>query len=269
MTGCVLVLLLSMSLGFLNSIGLTETEAELYEILLKLGESPISAILAEAKMKRSTAYKALYSLEKKGLLTSKDKNKKIHFQPASPAKLLEIADAQYASLERARSDIQAMLPTLTSSYILSVEKPVIRMYEGVEGIKKANLEVLAEKQEILAYVYVDEAIDKAMEKFWNRYYAIRKREKIYVRSITPNNKAGVEYKKQDQEELRQTRLVPMEKFPINIEKNIVGNKVVFFSRREGTLIATMIENKMIADTERAIFELAWKEAERLNEFLTK
>lgn len=259
----------NMSLPSLQSIGMTITEANLYDALIRLGEASIADILSETKLKRSTAYKALYSLEKKGLLTSKDKNKKIHFQPTSPAKLLDLADSYYSILEKTRSDIQAILPSLTSAYTLSIQKPVIRMYEGIEGIKKANLEVLSEKQEILAYVYADEEIDKAMDKFWSRYYAIRKRDKIYVRSITPNNKAGIEYKKRDAEELRQTRLVPLEKFPINIEKNIVGNKVVFFSRREGTLMATIVENKMIADTERAIFELAWKEAERLNEFLTK
>lgn len=258
-----------MSLPFLQSIGLSPTEASVYDTLLNLGEAPIADILKETKLKRSSAYTILYSLEKKGLLTLKDKNKKIHFQPAPPTKLLEIADTQFVGLERARSDIQAVLPTLTSKYTLSVEKPVIRMYEGIEGIKKANLEVLAEKQEILAYVYVDEAIDKTMESFWKKYYAIRKRDKIGVRAITPNTKPGIAFKKKDKEELRQTHLVPMAKFPINIEKNIVGNKVVFFSKQEGILIATIIENKLIADTERAIFELAWKESERLNEFLTK
>ncbi len=258
-----------MSLPFLQSFGLTQNEADLYELLLRLGEAPIATILKEAGMKRPTVYKSLYSLEKKGLVNQQDVHKKLHFRPEPPDKLLQLAQQQYSELDRAKKDLQATLPQLTSSYVLSVEKPIIRMYEGIEGIMKANLEVLAEKKEILAYVYVDEEIDKSMDAFWKKYYHIRMRDNIFVRSISPQDKAGIEYQKNDASQLRKTMLVPTSLFPINIEKNIVGNKVVFFSRQEGKLIATIIENKLIADTERAIFELAWKEAERYNQSIEK
>ena len=85
--------------------------------------------------------------------------------------------------------------------------------------------------------------------------------------ISPDNKASIQYKKRDAKELRTTYLVPQEQFPIHIEKNIVGNKVAFFSQENEKLIATIIENKLIADTERAIFELAWKEAEKYNKII--
>src|SRR5689334_9424745 len=130
-----------MSLPFLQSFGLTQNEADLYELLLRLGEAPIATILKEAPMKRPTVYKSLYSLEKKGLLTQQDISKKLHFRPEPPDMLLHIAEQQYNELDRAKKDLQATLPGLNSSYILSVEKPIIRIYEGIEGIKKANLEV--------------------------------------------------------------------------------------------------------------------------------
>lgn len=251
-----------MSLNFLKSIGLTETESTLYELLLKLGEVPANEVVRESKLKRPTVYKALYSLEKKGLVSQKDKNKKIHFQPAPPAKLLEMADSQYSSLERARENLTSLMPSLTSAYTLSTERPVIRTYEGVEGLKKAHMnEILSEKKEILAYVRINEKIDKSLDEFWEKYYSYRIKNQISVRSIAPNTKEGIEYKKADKEQLRQTRLIPLEKFPIDIEKNIVGNKVAFFSTYEGKFIITIIENKAIADAERAAFELAWQAAE--------
>lgn len=250
-----------MSLPFLETIGLTAKEAGLYELLLRLGEVPAQTIIKESKLKRATAYKVLYSLEKKGLVSQKDIEKKIHFRPESPTKLLELSEQTHETYDRAREDLRKMLPELTSSYILSVERPVVTTYEGEEGIKKANLAVLAEKKEILAYLVINPEIDKRFEKFWKHYYALRKRDKIFVRSITPNTKAGIEYKKRDKTELRETKLVPKDVFPFAIEKNIVGNKVVFFSTQQGKLIATIVENKAIADTERTIFELAWKQAD--------
>lgn len=250
-----------MLLSFLQTFGLNKTESDLYELLLKLGEVPASILVEESKLKRPTVYNAMKLLQKKGLVTYSDVNKKLYFRPEPPSKLLNIIEEQYQTLGRAKDTMQGILPQLTSSYVLSVEKPVIRMYEGVEGLKKAHLEILAEKKEILAYVSVNAAIDEKFGNFWKKYYAIRKRDNITVRAITPNTKDGVRYKQQDKDQLRKTRLVPVNKFPFAIEKDIVGNKVAFFSTQREKLIITLIDNKEIADAERAIFELAWEQAE--------
>jgi len=259
-----------MSLPFLETIGLTQKEADLYELLLRLGEKPANEIIRESKLKRATVYKVLYSLEKKGLISQKDIKKKIHFRPEPPTALFSLAEKQYQSLERAKNDLNSYLPNLTSQYVLSVERPIIRIFEGIEGIKKAHLEILSEKKEISAYVRINKEIDKQLLNFWPKYYAIRKKNNIFAQVICAATKEAKEYQKNDKKQLRETRLVPLEKFPINIEKDIVGNKVAFFSMTEDKkLIVTLIENKAIADTERAIFELAWKEAGYFNKKLLK
>lgn len=252
------------NIQLLQTIGLTDKEVQLYTLLLEMGKVQASTLITKTGLKRATVYKSLYSLQDKGLVKQEDITKKLHFTPLPPDNLLKLSDQQFDKQQRAREDLRSILPKLTSEYVLSVEKPIVRFYEGPEGIQQANLEILAEKKEILAYVYADETIDLAMEKFWNTYYRIRLRDKINVRAIAPDNKASVEYKKRDEKELRTTYLVPKETFPISIEKNIVGNKVAYFSQEQGKLIATIIENKLIADTERAIFEIAWKEAEKYN-----
>lgn len=249
-----------MSLAFLENLGLTQKEAELYELLLKLGETPANEVIKQSKLKRATAYKVLYSLEKKGLVEKKDVKKIINFRPASPTLLFNLAESQFKNLERAKKDLQAVLPELNSSYILSVEKPIIRTYEGVEGVKKAHLELLAEKSEILAYVKINPGIDTKLDRFWKEYYRLRAKNNILARVISPDDSLSQEYKKHDLEELRVTRLVPAENFQINIEKDIVGNKVAFFSSRLGKLIVTIIENEEIAQAERVIFELNWQVA---------
>ena len=248
----------------LQNLGLTDKESLIYNLLLTLGKVQAATLISKTGLKRATVYKSLYTLQDKGLVKQEDIKKKKHFTPLPPDNLLALSNEQFEKQERTREDLRSMLPRLTSTYTLSVEKPIVRFYEGKEGIIQANLEILTEKKEILAYVYADERIDEAMADFWKKYYKIRMKDKIYVRAISPDNKTSVEYKKRDKDELRTTYLVPQEEFPIHIEKNIVGNKVALFSQENGKLIATIIENKLIADTERAIFELAWKEAEKYN-----
>lgn len=249
-----------MSLTFLENLGLTQKEAELYELLLKLGEIPANEVIKQSKFKRATAYKVLYSLEKKGLVEKKDIKKIIHFRPASPTELFNLAESQFLNLERAKNDLRAILPELNSTYVLSVERPIIRTYEGVKGVQKAHLELLAEKKEILAYVRINPNIDDQLGGFWKQYYRLRKKDNIFARVISPDEPQSQSYKRRDNQELRMTRLVPAESFQINIEKDIVGNKVAFFSSRGGKLIVTIIENEEIAQAERAIFELNWQVA---------
>lgn len=249
-----------MALPLLETLGLTSKETIIYELLLQKGELPAAIIIAETKFKRATVYKSLYAMEEKGLVRQREIQKKIHFRPEPPVKLLELSENRLKEQERARFDLQRILPELTSSYILTVEKPVVRYFEGIEGVKQAHLEILAEKKEILAYVYINAKLDAPLDDFWPKYYKQRVKNNIYVRSISPNNTEGIQYKRQDKDQLRETRLIPKEQFSFTIEKNICGNKLAFFSRQEGKMIATIIENKEIVDTERAIFELSWQQA---------
>lgn len=258
-----------MSLPFLQSIGLTQAEADLYELLLRLGDTPISAVLKETKLKRPTAYKMLYNLEKKGLVEKKDKQKKIHFQPVAPATLLTLTEAKYHELERARNSLQSLLPELTATYRTAVERPIVRVLEGIDGVKKAHREILSLKLPISAYVCLDEEIDRQLGNFWQEYYVTRKRESIFARVICPNTKGAELYKKNDAHELRETRFVPEGKFHIGIEMDICGDKVAYFSRGEHGIFATILTNKLIAEAEQAAFELAWERAEHYDQLLTK
>lgn len=251
----------------LEKLGFKHKESIIYGLLLEYGEQTAGRITVETQFKRPTVYKVLYTLEEKGLVTQHIKEEKIYFRPEPPSKLLELTDTHLKEQERVRTDLSRLLPSLMTSYTSAVDKPVITTFDGPDAWKRAHLAVLAEKKEILAYVLDDSKIDAPLADFWKKYYAIRKRDKIYVRSLTINNPEGIEYKKKDKAQLRETRLVPKDQFPITIEKNIVGNKLVFFSRKEDTYFATIIENDHIAQTERSIFELAWEGAASYNEKL--
>lgn len=252
----------------LTSIGLTPEQAELYTSLLDHGAQTAGKLSKTTKIQRTYVYPVARELVKKGLVAMEKKGRTTTFVPQPPERLLSQAEDVKTHAAQAYAALQGILPGLKTKYEIRESKPIVRYYEGEKGIIKANLEVLAEKKEILAYLVINKDIDRKLEKFWDTYYAMRVENKIYVRAITPNTKEGIEYKRRDTKEMRETRLVPKDKFPITIEKNIVGNKVVFFSTKDGKLVATIVENKEIADTERAIFELAWKQADHFNRKLS-
>lgn len=250
-----------MSLPFLETIGLTTNEANLYELLLRLGEVPANTIIAQTSLPRATVYKSLYSLEQKGLLIKYDKGKIIHFKPEPPTKLLELADTQYRQLERAKKDVQALIPQMTSSYILSVERPVVTTFEGVEGLKQIYEDMLRVGKPIYAVLQAHEVEEGIYA--WLTGPFVRKRIKlgIPVQAIVSASKHAEVYAQKDEKEFRTTRIVSNDLFPFQHELDIYGSKVAFIHFKRGErLVGVVVDHPQIAQTMKALFDLAWEGA---------
>ena len=60
----------------LKQLGLTERESQIYELLLKIGESPISSIIKTTKAHPQIVYRAIDGLIEKRLIISVSKKNK-------------------------------------------------------------------------------------------------------------------------------------------------------------------------------------------------
>ena len=82
---------------------------------------------------------------------------------------------------------------------------------------------------------------------------------IKVRAIGSKNKRLEEYKKLDKKFIKQTRLVPADKFLFTIEMIVYGDRVafIFFKEKPGIII----ESQDVNNNMKAFFELAWVAAE--------
>ncbi len=252
-----------MSLPFLQSFGLSETESVLYELLLNLGESPAWVIVKESRLKRPTVYKALGNLEKKGLVSSRDKGKIIHFTPAPPTELLSLAEDRYTSLQRAKHDLQSVLPSLLSSYTTAVEKPVVQTFEGVEGLKKIYLDILEEGVEGYSILQTED-IEKELEEWLVTVFnKKRAKKKIPLKVIISEGKSARQFIKRDPTEYRFSATIPAEKFPVAHEVTIYGDKVAFLHYKRGErLIGSITKHPGFAQTMKTMFLLAWEAAEK-------
>ncbi len=241
--------------------GLNPEQAAVYEVLLKTGPSPARKIAQNTPYKRTLVYKILEDLQKQGLVTRHDEVGKVSvFEPAHPLKLKELAEKKEEQARSAQTALEGILGQLTSDYNLISGRPGVKFYEGSEGVMRMHREILQENKEIRAYVVINKEWDQPLKTFWDWYYKERLRRGIKVRSITVDDEEGKKYQAADQKYLRETRLVPKDKFPFEIEKNIFGNKVAYLSLKPGQQVAILVDNDAIAKTERSIFELAWERA---------
>ncbi len=234
----------------LEKLGLNEKEAKVYLALLELGEANIQQISKKSGVKRTTVYDIIESLKNIGLLNSLVKGKKTVYFAENPERIEE-------KLEEKKNVITKILPELLAVANLMDKKPKIKYFEGTEGIKNIYRDTLDyPNQELLAWVPA-EAITDFDENFLNEYYLAKRIEKkIWVRAIAPNKEYMQKYKGMDEKSLRRTKLIPMEKFPIEVEINLYGkNKIGIMSFSEK--IGLIIESKKIYNTLKSIFEMNW------------
>ena len=252
-----------MSLSFLQNIGLTTTEGSLYELLIRLGEVSVATLIQESGLKRPTVYKALYSLEKKGLVLQRKIHKKIHVRPESPVKLEEMADKQVVALKQAKDSLAAFLPSLALNYTLSTERPVVRIYEGITGLKEVYNDLLTINQPISAILQASTVDPELYQWLTTTFVRRRVRAKIHVKAIVASSTQSKEYVEKSSEEYRISRQVDAKLFPFQHEIDIYGDKVaIIHYKKDEPLIGIVIHHPQVAATMQAWFDLSWSGLQR-------
>lgn len=247
-----------MRYSFLSTFGLTEKEIALYELLLSHGKLSAGDIVKESKLKRPTVYQSLYVLQKKGLVTQFESGKKIHFKVEPPTKLLDLANNQLKNVQESHKELSSLISNLNSQYILSVEKPVIAVFEGVEGLKEIYDDMLTVGKPIFAALTTDE-VDPQLYKWLTTVFAKKRAElKITAEVLVASGENTQEYVSKNRDELRQTKTVDKTKYPFQHEIDIYGDKIAFVNYKKGEhLIGVVVQNPFISKTMKALFDVAW------------
>ena len=238
----------------LQNIGLTEKEARVYLTLLEYKEALPSSIAKHANIKRPTTYIILEQLEKRGLASHVKRGNSLHYRALDPNTLLEEEEARYSTLKKA-------IPELLSLNQRYSTTPQMSVFEGEEGIIRIMEDTLTTKTELLCWADVEMAVGGLLKNYYPKYIAKKIKNNVYLRGILGDDELARRFKKEGKAELRDVRLIPKDKFPFKNEINIYDEKVAIISHQDK--VGVIIQNKNIADTQRAIFEMGWEYAKIL------
>lgn len=239
----------------IQSIGLEPHEATLYLTGLKLGWAPASAYAKATKQNRITTYNYLEDLTQRSIFNATQKGRAMTYAPITPDQLSVEARKNVEALERSMPDLRSLMGNYH-------RKPHVRYFEGIEGIRKVYSDTLTAKDTLLNF-----ANSEIVRQFWKEYdeQYIQKRVKngIFLKGIAPDDAMGRKVHGKDKKNLREIRLVNAKEFPMQNEINIYDNKVaiISFSEDEADIFGVIIESKEVADTQRQIFEMAWRFAQ--------
>jgi len=244
----------------LQKLGLSDKEAKVYLSSLELGPSPVQVIARKAGVNRATTYVMIESLIDRGLMSSFEKGKKRFFTAESPEQLMVLLRKEEAEIREKEKSFGEILPELKAIFASAEEKPRVKFYEGIEGLKAIQNDILKSKYGSLEEIV---SLDDCYRVFPphpkdHRQMIAQKTKDISVKVLYTSEKGKILAAKEGK---RERRYIPPDQFSFSTEINIYGNKIAIATCK-GKIMGVIIESREISEALRAIFNLAWEAAEK-------
>ncbi|MFH1533734.1 MAG: helix-turn-helix domain-containing protein [Nitrospirota bacterium] len=238
----------------LSKLGFSQEEANVYTVLLGIGGGGASSIAKKAGSHRVTTYNTLENLEKKGFLRKTKKNGVLFYMPVDPQVILDRAEGDYRVAK-------GLIPELVKLQGKHRFKPNVRFLEGKSRVGEIFDDMLECKGEIVGFVnfkYVSELYPDFLENYNKE--ALKKGKNH--RFLCPNDEFHEKYFENNLIDLAENDLLKIfavdpVKFVFKNAQYIYDNKVSMLSFDRNEMMGVIIESSNNAETNRAIFDLAW------------
>jgi len=243
-------------LDSLKKIGLSENESRVYLALLELGSSTAQQVAQKGELKRPTTYVQLESLMKRGLVTSFEKGAKTLFRSEDPEHLKQVLEKEKEEQKEKIATLENILPNLGNLYLSAGERPRVRFFEGVEGLKTIQDEFLKTKEKLVRSIANADDVLETFPSHGENYISKRAQKGIHSRLIYTSAKGNI-LNESDEKMLRESKFVPLDKFDLSGETAIYGNTVSISVFRKKPF-GVVLESEEIAKSFTAIFDLLWE-----------
>ena len=239
---------------YLQEIGLTDKESLVYLALLQVDNSSVVDIGKKTGIKRTTVYVVLDTLAKKGLVSETTINSKTQYQAESPERLQTYIERQKLVLDERERRLGDVISQIKSIQRGTGEKPVVKYFEGKDGILNINQEIYDEEVDgsPVYMVYSKDLLDdifesKDMEKYRHRRIEKGIKSKVlfnYSKGDRPSDSTGERVK------------VDEKKYPFTCDISIYKDsvRISILGKR---LSGIFIRSQDLADTLKSLFNLSF------------
>jgi len=244
----------------LEAIGLKDKEAKVYFACLKLGQDTAFNIAIKARIKRSTCYFILDNLIERGFVSQKRTPRVTYYSAISPQTLLLKVEKQKDQLEKA-------LPELAKVWDEQPHKPMIQIFEGIDGIRQVYEQAGDSIRKYEEFLYFGSTkhfldnpdymhlLDVYLFEMKNKRYKAREilvhediKDSNYLKQIKANANPN-----------HQIRFFPKGTKFFENDNMIYGNKLAIFSLKKEVYVI-VIESENIAESYRNMFNALWQMA---------
>lgn len=236
----------------LYNLGFERKESEVYLLLLELGTHPAATLAKKLGYPKSTILFICNNLIRRGFVR-KSLRGRTQFFYATPD---DLHHATQKRLEQEKLSLEKVVPLLHELKNPYSAEPHVTFYEGVDGCRKAYLQLLTSTTEILEFGIHKDLDEKLGEKFINDFIKERTKRKIFLRAISNSNDVDRKLLKRDHLEERSQRFFsPV--FGNTYSSIAIYEQKVLLLNLHTDAFGILIENREVSDTLRTIFSTLW------------
>lgn len=241
----------------LKKLDFEPSGAEIYLILAKNGEMTVPQILEKTQLSRATVYEILSTLIASDLAEYRKEGRIAYYAPTHPNQLFDLLEKKKRAMSLLEGELGGAVKNLIGSYHLSMRKPGVRFFEGVEGLKEIYLDTIAQSGKIYS-VISPSAIDSELSQWVKQtFIPLRVQKGIESVFLADDSQSPQEFPAEDTKFLTKTVIVPRDKFPFDVEMKMYGgDRVALISPSSDELIGMIIQSKSIYTTMKSLFMLA-------------
>ena len=235
----------------LQSAGLTPSESRVYLASLSFGPMTVIDLAKRATLSRPSTYAAIEALTAKGLMSSFLRGKRSLYTAEPPERLRGFVESEARKLQGKVGEIVEAIPDL--KLLQRGERPSVKFFEGIEGLRAIAEDLTATKPDTTDEIANLDAVKdifaaEELQKVRQVLITIKTRGRALLSGDVTAARPGVV-----------ARVLPKNTFNFFGDIVIYGNKIAMLTFK-GKLLGVVIENSIIADTYRVLFDLAWQGA---------
>lgn len=234
----------------LSFLGFSQNEIKVYISLLKSSWDYVSNLSKDTKIERVSLYYTLELLQEKRLVNSVVKNKIKFFIPERPERILNIFKEKLNIAEN-------ILPWLKMIENTKLNKPSFKFFEWIDWVKEVLKEIF-EYKSINSYANLHNMM-KQNKNLVDFYFQKVISEKINFKIILPYDEKVLPYLNNLNNQNKNISYVFINQieFPFQYDVFITEKIVWIISIIDSEIVAIRIESKAYADSQKAVFNLAW------------
>lgn len=235
-------------ISLFTKLGLPAQAETIYQTLLKSGPTTLAGLAKATGLYRPLLYRQLPLLLEKNLISESKLGKRTIYTAENPSNLQSV-------LEELQAEFQERLPILQHQFEHADKKPVIRYFQGRDGIAYVfDYMVSHTKKGETLYRYESSADYTKHKKYYPKSYWRRAAGPTWdMQKFVITNEATQKRRRNRIE--RYSKAIPRnyDQFEYNITYIIYGNHVAIIDYDAET--ASLIENPKFAQFQRQIYKL--------------
>lgn len=239
----------------LRDLDLPPTSSKIYRELLENGEAPARILSERLRITRPSTYDHLSLLKKRGLIIEKKIENKAYFSTSDVREISVALKDKITVLSDHEKIFATMLPSLLRQK--KTEAPVIKFFEGAEGLKYLLHDVLWNKGETIYTMWPHEEMQKVIDKeTLIRFNDKRIKANIKVHALWPKTmKPTKEYIWNGKDALTKRKYAP-KNMEWSMGYTIYGDKVSFISSHK-EVFGFIVQSQEFAMLMKLQFDTLW------------